>query len=109
MKIYVGNLSYETTEDDLKKEFEAFGKVASVSIIKDRDTGQPRGFAFVDMPTDSEAQAAITGMKDKQIGGRSVVVNESKPRENRPSGGGGFGGGRGGSGGDFGGGRGGRR
>ncbi len=100
MKIYVGNLSYEVTEQDLRQEFVAFGEVTSVSIITDRDTGRPKGFGFVEMVTKSEAEAAITGLNGKTLKDRTVVVNEARPRtDNR---GGGFGGGRGGG---FGGGR----
>ncbi|MBN2076224.1 MAG: RNA-binding protein [Dehalococcoidales bacterium] len=109
MKIYVGNLSYEVTEQDLREEFEAFGKVDSISVVMDRDTGRPRGFAFVEMPTVSEGQAAITGINGKNINDRTVVVNEARARtDNRSSGGyggrksGGYGDRRGGG---FGGGR----
>jgi RNA recognition motif-containing protein len=114
MKIYVGNLSYEVTEQDLRTEFEAFGKVDTISVVMDRDTGRPRGFAFVEMPTVSEGQAAITGINGKNLNDRTVVVNEARARtDNRSSGGyggrksGGYGDrrGGGGSGGGFGGGR----
>jgi cold-inducible RNA-binding protein len=88
MKIYVGNLSYETTEQTLRQEFEAFGKVDSISVITDRDTGRPRGFAFVEMPTVSEGQAAITGLNGKSIGDRTIVVNEARARTDNRSGGG---------------------
>ena len=91
MKIYVGNLSYETTEQDIRKEFEAFGAVDSVSIAKDRDSGRPRGFAFVEMPTVSEGQNAIKGLNDKSIDERTIVVNEAKPPNDNRSGGGGYG------------------
>ena len=105
MKIYVGNLPRELTEDELRVEFEAFGKVESVAIVKDRYSGQPRGFAFVEMPTKSEAVAALAGLKGKMVRERTLDISEARPR---PAGGrGGFGGGRGGRGG-FGGGRGGR-
>src|SRR4030042_3647415 len=88
MKIYVGNLSYEVTEQDLRKEFEAFGKVDTISVVTDRDTGRPRGFAFVEMPTVSEGQAAVTGINGKTINDRTVVVNEARARtDNRSSGG----------------------
>jgi len=88
MKIYVGNLSYGVTEQDLREEFEAFGKVDSISVVTDRDTGRPRGFAFIEMPTVSEGQAAITGINGKNINDRTVVVNEARPRnDNRSSGG----------------------
>ena len=99
MKIYVGNLSYETTEDELAAEFGAFGKVDSVAIPSDRFSGRPRGFAFVEMPTKAEADAAIAGMNGKSLKNRTIVVNESRPRtENTRSGGGGYGGGKGGGG-----------
>ena len=88
MKIYVGNLSYGVTEQDLREEFEAFGKVDSTSVVTDRDTGRPRGFAFVEMPTVSEGQAAITGINGKNINDRTVVVNEARPRNDNRSGGG---------------------
>ena len=88
MKIYVGNLSYESTEQDLREEFEAFGKVDSVSVVTDRTTGRPRGFAFVEMPTVSEGQAAITGINGKNIKDRTVVVNEARARTDNRSGGG---------------------
>jgi RNA recognition motif-containing protein len=113
MKIYVGNLSYEVTEDDLRQAFAAFGSVESVAIIKDRSTGQSKGFGFVEMPSKDEGQAAITGLSGKEIKGRTLNVNEALPRtENRSGGGGrggygGGGGGRGGYGGGGGGGRGG--
>ena len=87
MKIYIGNLSFETTEQDIRKEFEAFGAVDSVSIAKDRDSGRPRGFAFVEMPTVSEGQNAIKGLNDKSIDERTIVVNEAKPRNDNRSGG----------------------
>ena len=88
MKIYVGNLSYESTERDLREEFEAFGTVDSISVVTDRATGKPRGFAFVEMPTVSEGQAAITGINGKTINDRTVVVNEARSRaDNRSSGG----------------------
>ena len=88
MKIYVGNLSYQVTEQDLRQEFEAFGNVDSISIITDKDTGRPRGFAFVEMPTVSEGQAAITGLNGKSINDRTVVVNEARARTDNRSGGG---------------------
>lgn len=109
MKIYVGNLSYEVTEQDLRQEFEAFGEVASADIIIDKYSGRPKGFGFVEMATKSEAEAAILGINGKTLKDRTVVVNEARPRtDNRRSGSGGSGGyGSGGSGG-YGGGRGGR-
>ena len=96
MNIYVGNLSREVTEDELRKEFEAFGAVTSVNIIKDRYSGESRGFAFVEMSTKSEAQAAISGLNGKSLGERTLSVSEARPRQEggrRPFGGGGFGGG----------------
>ena len=100
MKIYVGNLSYEVTEQDLRQEFEAFGGVDSVSVITDKYSGRPKGFGFVEMATKSEAEAAITGLNGKTLKDRTVVVNEARPRTDNRSGGyrdgrsGGFGGGR---------------
>jgi len=103
VNIYVGNLSREVTEDELRKEFEAFGAVTSVNIIKDRYSGESRGFAFVEMSSKSEAQAAINGLNGKSLGERTLSVSEARPRAEggrRPFGGGGFGGGgRGGGGG----------
>ncbi len=81
MNIYVGNLSYRTTEDELRTAFEAYGAVSSTSIIRDRDSGQSKGFGFVEMPSDSEAQAAIDGLNDKEVGGRRLKVNQARPRE----------------------------
>ncbi len=104
MNIYVGNLSRETTEDDLKQAFEAFGQVESANIIKDRFTGESRGFGFVDMPSKSEAQAAITDMNGKDLKGRTINVNEARPRTEGHRGGGGRSGGFGGGGGRRGGG-----
>jgi len=109
MNIYVGNLSSEATEDDLRQAFEAFGQVESVNIIKDKFSGESRGFGFVEMPSKSEAQKAIDEMNGKDLMGRAVNVNEARPRtERRGGGGGGRGGGRGRRGG-FGDSRGGRR
>jgi cold-inducible RNA-binding protein len=96
-KLYVGNLSFDTTTEDLEKMFGASGTVQSTNIIEDRDTGRSRGFAFVEMSNDEEAQNAITALNGKEIDGRALLVNEAKPRENR--GGSGAGGGRGGYGG----------
>jgi RNA recognition motif-containing protein len=101
-KLYVGNLPYSATEQSLREAFAASGTVDSVSVITDRDTGQSKGFAFVEMATDSEAQAATQAMNGKMLDGRQIKVNEAKPRESR--GGGGGGGGRGGYGGGGGGG-----
>jgi RNA recognition motif-containing protein len=94
MNIYVGNLSYSVTEDDLRQAFEAFGQVASVSIIKDKFSNQSKGFGFVEMPSQEEAQAAISGMNGKEIKGRAMNVNEARPRTDDRRGGGGGGGGR---------------
>ena len=95
MNIYVGNLSYEITEEDLKMAFEPFGKVESVSIIKDKYSGQSKGFGFVDIPSKAEAQAAIDGLNGKELKGRTLNVNEARPRseDRRGSGKGGRGGG----------------
>jgi RNA recognition motif-containing protein len=112
MNIYVGNLSFNATEEDLKTAFSAFGAVASSSIIKDKFSGESRGFGFVEMPNQAEAQAAIDGLNGQDLNGRALNVNEAKPRTEGGHGGGGgrggFGGGRGGSGGSRGGGGGGR-
>jgi RNA recognition motif-containing protein len=94
LKIYVGNLSRDVTEDELRKEFEAFGKVDSVTIVRDRYSGQPRGFGFVEMPTKAEGQAAIAGLNGKTLGDRTLSVNEARPRSDTR--GGGFRGGGGG-------------
>jgi RNA recognition motif-containing protein len=96
VNIYVGNLSREVTEDELRKEFEPFGQVTSVNIIKDRYSGESRGFGFVEMATKSEAQAAINELNGKSLGERTLSVSEARPRQEggrRPFGGGGFGGG----------------
>jgi RNA recognition motif-containing protein len=100
-KLYVGNLPYSATEQSLREAFAASGTVDSVSLITDRDTGQSKGFAFVEMSSDSEAQTATQEMNGKMLDGRQIKVNEAKPRENRSGGGGnrgggGFGGGGGG-------------
>jgi RNA recognition motif-containing protein len=100
-KLYVGNLSFNSSEQDLEDVFAEFGTVESVNIIEDRDTGRSRGFGFVEMSSDQEAQNAITELDGKEVDGRNLKVNEAKPRENR---GGGGGGGRGGYGGGGGGG-----
>lgn len=86
MKIYVGNLSYEVTEEELRKEFEAFGEVASVDVIMDKYSGRPRGFAFVEMPSVSEGQAAIDGLNDKTLKERTLVVNAARPRSDNRGG-----------------------
>ena len=98
-RIYVGNLSYQTTESDLSNLFEQVGQVESVNIITDRDTGRSKGFGFVEMATDQEAQAAIAAVNGKDLNGRALTVNEARPREERgggrgSSGRGGAGGGR---------------
>lgn len=94
MNIYVGNLSYSSTEDGIRALFEAHGEVASVKLITDRDTGRPRGFGFVEMSNDEEARAAIAAVDGKELDGRALKVNEAKPRTDRRGGGGGGGGGR---------------
>ena len=106
-KLYVGNLTFNVNESDLEALFSQFGTVQSAQVIVDRDTNRSKGFAFVEMGSDAEAQAAIAGLNGKQVDGRSLTVNEAKPREPRTGGGGGYGG-RGGGGG-YGGGRGGDR
>jgi RNA recognition motif-containing protein len=112
MKLYVGNLPFSTSEDELRGLFEQYGQVASATLVMDRDTGRPRGFGFVEMNDDEEAKAAINALNGQNIGGRDLTVNEARPREDRGGGGGrgGFGGGGGGGGGrgGFGGGGGGR-
>lgn len=111
VKLYVGNLSYSTTEDDLRTLFAQAGTVASVAVIKDRDTGRSKGFAFVEMGSQAEAQKAISMFNSYKMEDRTLTVSIARPREERSGGGfgGGFGGGRGGSGGGRGGGRGGDR
>ncbi len=81
MQIYVGSLPYEVTEEDLREEFGAFGEVASVNIITDRDSGRPKGFGFVEMASKSEAEAAIAGLNGKTLKERTIVVNEARPRK----------------------------
>ena len=127
-KLYVGNLPYSVRDEDLQQSFGQFGAVTSAKVMMERDTGRSKGFGFVEMASDAEAQAAINGMNGQPLGGRSVVVNEARPMEARPprtggfgggggyggggggdrSGGGGYGGGAGGGGGGYGGGGGGR-
>src|SRR3954453_2515530 len=111
-KLYVGNLAYGVSSSDLEQLFAAFGTVQSAQVIADRDTGRSKGFGFVEMGSDQEAQAAIAAMSGKEVDGRNLTVNEAKPREDRGGGGGrggygggGGGGGRGGYGGGGGGGR----
>jgi RNA recognition motif-containing protein len=106
-KLYVGNLSFNTSTQDLEQMFGEFGTVQSANIIEDRETGRSRGFAFVEMSSKEEGQSAIEALNGKEIDGRNLTVNEAKPREDRGGGGGSRGGGRGGYGG--GGGRGGNR
>ena len=107
MRIYVGNLPYDTTEEELQQEFMAFGEVTSVSIPSDKFSGRPKGFAFVEMGSKSEAEAAIAGLNGKALKERTIVVNEARPRTDKRGGGaygdrrgggysGGYGGGRGG-------------
>jgi cold-inducible RNA-binding protein len=91
MKIYVGNLSFDTTEQDLQQTFEAFGQVTSTNIISDKITGRSKGFGFVEMSATEQAQAAIAGMNGKEIRGRAVNVNEARPRNNDRAGGRGMG------------------
>ena len=117
-KLYVGNLPYSVRDSDLEQAFGQFGAVTSAKVMMERDTGRSKGFGFVEMASDAEAQAAINGMNGQPLGGRSIVVNEARPMEPRPprtggfgggfgggrSGGGGYGGGREGGGGGYGGG-----
>src|SRR5262245_4994892 len=92
-KLYVGNLGYTVTSGDLEKMFEAHGTVESAQVIMDRDTGRSKGFGFVEMKTDQEAQAAIAALNGQDAGGRTLTVNEARPREDRGGGRGGYGGG----------------
>ncbi len=103
-KLYVGNLPYSVRDSDLEQAFSQFGSVTSAKVMMERDTGRSKGFGFVEMGSDAEAQAAITGMNGQPLGGRSVVVNEARPMESRPPRSGGYGGGGGGYGGGGGGG-----
>jgi RNA recognition motif-containing protein len=115
--LYVGNLTYDTSDSDLQRMFEEFGTVSSAQVIADRETGRSKGFGFVEMGSDQEAQAAINALNGKDVGGRALTVNEARPREDRGGGGGGGrggyggggrsggGGGRSGGGGGYGGGR----
>jgi RNA recognition motif-containing protein len=108
-KLYVGNLPYSVRDEDLQQSFSQFGSVTSAKVMMERDTGRSKGFGFVEMGSDAEAQAAINGMNGQSLGGRSVVVNEARPMEARPprsfggggGGGGGYGGGGGGGDGGF--------
>ncbi len=97
-KLYVGNLPYSVRDEDLQQSFGQFGAVTSAKVMMERDTGRSKGFGFVEMGSDAEAQAAIAGMNGQPLGGRSVVVNEARPMEARPPRSGGFGGGGGGGG-----------
>ena len=92
-KLYVGNLSFGVTEGQLQEMFSPYGSVQSAQLISDRDTGRSKGFGFVEMGSDQEAQAAIGGMNGQMVDGRALTVNEAKPREDRPRTGGGYGGG----------------
>jgi len=110
-KLYVGNLAYSVRDDDLQQRFAEFGTVTSAKVMMDRDTGRSKGFGFVEMGSDAEAQAAVRGLNGQSVDGRALVVNEARPKEDRPGGfggggGGGAGGRRGGGGGGYGGGRG---
>ncbi|WP_140633752.1 RNA recognition motif domain-containing protein [Methylibium rhizosphaerae] len=105
-KLYVGNLAYSVRDEELQQAFSQFGSVTSAKVMMDRDTGRSKGFGFVEMGSDSEAQSAIEGMNGQPLSGRAIVVNEARPREERPGGfRGPYGGGGGGGGGGFGGGR----
>ncbi len=107
-KLYVGNLSYSVNSSELEQMFSQYGNVTSAQVIQDRETGRSKGFGFVEMGSDDEAQAAINGLNEQDHNGRPLAVNEARPREDRGPGGGGGGGGRGGRGGYGGGGGGGR-
>ena len=102
MRLYIGNIARDVTEDDLREAFQAFGQVDQVTIVKDKFNNVPKGFAFIEMPVQTEAQKAIEGLAGKELKGRSLDVNEARPRTERPNrggGGGGWGGGRRGGGG----------
>ncbi|MDO9292024.1 MAG: RNA-binding protein [Hydrogenophaga sp.] len=105
-KLYVGNLPYTVRDEDLQQSFSEFGSVSSAKVMMERDTGRSKGFGFVEMGSDAEAQAAISGMNGQSLGGRSITVNEARPMEARPPRTGGYGGGgdRSGGGGGYGGG-----
>ncbi len=101
-KLYVGNLSYDVQDRDLQQLFAQYGTVSSARVVTDRDTGRSKGFGFVEMSTDEEAEASISALNGHEVGGRALTVNEARPKEDRPSGGGrGFGGGGGGGGGGY--------
>jgi RNA recognition motif-containing protein len=89
--IYVGNLSFDASEESVRALFEAYGSVSRVNIVTDRDTGQPRGFGFVEMANDGEGEKAIAGVNGRELGGRALNVNEARPKTERSGGGGGFG------------------
>ena len=104
MKLYVGNLAFQTSSEDLQQLFAQAGTVESAAVVEDRETGRSRGFGFVDMSSKEEGDAAVTQFNGKEVNGRALTVNEAKPRENRNGGGGGrggYGGGRGGGGGRY--------
>ena len=103
-KLYVGNLPYTVRDEDLQQSFGEFGSITSAKVMMERDTGRSKGFGFVEMGSDAEAQAAIAGMNGQSLGGRAITVNEARPMEARPPRTGGFGGGGGGYGGGGGGG-----
>jgi RNA recognition motif-containing protein len=84
MNIYVGNLAYGVTDEDLRSAFAAYGEVSRANVIMDRDTGRSKGFGFVEMPDNAQAEAAINGLNDKPLSGRAIRVNEAKPRDDRP-------------------------
>ncbi len=84
MNIYVGNLAYSVTDNDLRDAFAEFGEVSRANVIMDRDTGRSKGFGFVEMPDNAQAEAAINGLNEKQLSGRAIRVNEARPREDRP-------------------------
>jgi RNA recognition motif-containing protein len=94
MNIYVGNLAYEVTEEDLKEAFEAFGEIETIRVLKDNNTGRSKGFGFVEMSNNTDAQSAIDGLNDQELKGRALKVNTARPRTENRGGRGGFGGGR---------------
>ncbi|HSK13098.1 MAG TPA: RNA-binding protein [Phnomibacter sp.] len=104
MNLYIGNLSWSITDNELQDTFEAYGEVTSCKIVKDKMTNRSKGFAFVEMPNDDEANAAISALNGQDLKGRAISVNEARPREDRPQGGGGYRGGGGNRGGGYGGG-----
>ncbi len=89
MKIYIGNMSYSTTEDQLRQAFETYGDVSDVNVVMDRDSGRPKGFAFVEMPNQEEGKAAIAALNGKEFDGRTLNVDEARPRQEKTGGGGG--------------------